>query len=132
IDPVVHAASVGKGGMLDTLKPKHQFLHDLLNASSMNHHSANDPHQRFKLFCERGDDVVGELNLTFDVLVSYLRPDTATVVVDSNHDNWFGRWLRENDYRRDPKNALLFLEAQSAVYRGIQDGKPLKLLEWAM
>lgn len=132
IDPTVHEAAVGEGKMLDVLLPRHQFLHDLLNGSSVNHHEANDPHRRFELYCKRGDEVQGELDLTFGVMAAYLRHDVKTVVVNSNHDDWFAKWLRESDYRRDPKNAILFLEAQLAVYQSIQKDQKLNLLEWAM
>jgi hypothetical protein len=56
-----------------------------------------------------------------------------TVVVDSNHDNWLMRWLREHDYRLDPQNALLFLEAQLEVFKQMQgQNENFHLVEWAM
>lgn len=133
IDPVIERLSVGTGGMLDVLRPRYQFIHDLLEGVSFNHHIAKNPHDQFKAFLRGYDVVTKELVDTCEVLKKYLRDNVRTVVVDSNHDNWLMRWLREHDYRSDPRNALLFLEAQTEVYRQMQGGNDtFHLVEWAM
>jgi DNA-binding transcriptional ArsR family regulator len=120
IDPVVEAVCAGEGGMLDTLKPDFQFFHDVLNGESFNHHSAADPHAKFKSFIRGYSSTTLELQSTGYVVNKYSRTWCRSVVVDSNHDNWLMRWLREHDYRRDPINATLFLKLQAAIYQAIQ------------
>lgn len=131
---VVEMQWAGKTSMAHVLRPKHQFMHDILSFSSRNHHERKDPHKRFMRYVEGQDGVVDELK---DV-VSFLNgpallDDCSTIIVDSNHDNAMTRWLREEDYRSDPKNALFFLEAQLEMYRSIADRRRnFHMLEWAL
>jgi hypothetical protein len=59
-----------------------------------------------------------------------------TVIVDSNHDDaWIQKWLREYDYRKDPANAVRFLDLQAFMYGEIQKGKmprDISVIEEAM
>lgn len=121
----MEAACWGPKGICDTLKPKHQFLHDVLDFESANHHDARNPHAKFRKFMSGKDDVVAEMQQVAAFLDS-LRdqfPDTKTVVVNSNHDNRLMRWLQEADYRQDPRNALFFLRCQLRVYQLLSQGK---------
>ena len=130
IDPVVEKVSLE---MLDTLRPSTQFLHDVLEGSSINHHTAGNAHEKFRTYLRGLSRVEEELKQTIDKMKAYERPWCRTIVVDSNHDTWIMRWLREHDYRSDPQNAIFFLEAQLAVYKGMQAGdERFHLLEWAM
>jgi hypothetical protein len=109
--------------MLDVLRPRQQFIHDVLEGLSINHHNWGNAHAKFKAHVRGLDDFLQELMRSRDVLKKYLRPETKMVIVYSNHDApWVLRWLNEHDYRRDPKNAILFLEAQLAVYKSIDTG----------
>jgi len=130
VDPIVKKLSMD---MLDTLLPKYQFIHDMLEGVSINHHASNNPHDLFKAYL-RGYDVVSkELKDTAAVMAEYHRPHTKMVVVDSNHDNWLGRWLREHDYRKTPQNAILFLELQLAMYNAMETkDKKFNLIQAAM
>lgn len=137
IDETIEAANwISDGSMAEVLQPKFQFMHDVLDFRARNHHERNDPHKRFKRHTETEDDVEEETRSAMDWLS--LRQNQAVtwngrvIVVDSNHDNAFRRWLREADYRADPLNAIIFLEAQLAVYKAIaasDDG--FHLLNWA-
>jgi hypothetical protein len=119
-DPSAVATSLR---MRDALRPRYQFIHDVLEGVTINHHSAKDPHARFENHVRGLDSLEEELNLTHLMLERYKCPDTQTMVVDSNHDSdWILRWLRENDYRTDPLNAEIFLETQLEVYRAIRRG----------
>lgn len=131
VDPAVVKLSQQ---MLDTLKPATQFLHDVLEGVTTNHHTQKDPHQRFKNYLRGYSKLSEELVKTISTIGTYERPWCKTVVVDSNHDApWIYRWLREYDYRVDPANAVLFLEAQLATYRAISDGdERFHILEWAL
>lgn len=120
--------------VLEQLKPKTQFMHDVLEGVAINHHTMKDPHQRFRDHLRGLGKLSEELRETLSVLGRYEREWCHTVVVDSNHDSaWLLRWLREYDYRQDPSNAVLFLEAQLAVYRAIEEGdERFHPLEWAL
>lgn len=127
-------ACFGKDGILDTLRPKFQFHHDVFDFRFSNHHDRKNPHKRFELHLSGKDSGVDELrNVARFVMHDSWRDFCKTVVVDSNHDNAMTRWLREADYREDPKNALLFLEAQYEVYLSIAaKDKKFHLVSWAV
>ena len=130
LDPTVEKLSQD---MLNVLQPKTQFLHDIMEGVSVNHHEAKNPHAKFKAHLRGLDSVEQEVGITIDKVKAYDRPWCKTVVVDSNHDNWIIRWLQEHDYRKDPQNAVFFLESQLAVYRGLAErNDKFHLLEWVM
>jgi hypothetical protein len=122
-EPTVVAASIE---MLDILKPKSQFLHDIMEGASINRHvrKHNLSHERFHTWLRGLGRVDEELRRTRTVLEQYLRPWCKTVVPDSNHDAvWMHSWLQEADYRLDPANAELFLGLQRFMYAEIRAGK---------
>jgi hypothetical protein len=119
--------------MLDVLRPEYQFFHDTSDFSPRNHHNVNDPHFRFKMFADGNDSVEDALRKAATFLSRTTRGDTESVVVESNHDLAYLKWLRTNDYRSDPVNALFFLRSQLEVYRAIDRGdSDFSIFEWAM
>lgn len=122
--------------MLDTLHPKLQFFHDLLEGASINHHESNNPHAKFRTWLRGLHRVEAEIDLTIATFNSYQRDFAKSVVAYSNHDDpWLKGWLREYDYRKDPANTELFLRMQSYMYAELRKGKmprDINLLEWVM
>lgn len=115
----------GSLDMLDALKPKHQFLHDVLEGTSINRHvvaKGPDPHYAFYRWCRGLHRFDEEMKRTVEVLRRYLRPWCKTIVPESNHDGgWLRAWLAKYDYRVDPGNAELFLELQRWSYQQIRE-----------
>lgn len=109
--------------MLDTLCPRFQFFHDVLDMRRRNHHNIKDPHFRFQMWKNGTESVRDEIKRVGEFLVQTEREGTHTFVVDSNHDRALFRWLKESDYRNDPVNAVFFLECQTAAYRAIEKGQ---------
>ena len=112
--------------MLDTLKPKYQFLHDIMEGASINRHVRKHKavHEKFHIWLRGMHRLDAETTETIKWLKQYLRPWVKTVVPDSNHDAWWLKsWLNEFDYRVDPANAELFLKLQAFMYREIRGGK---------
>lgn len=112
--------------MLDTLKPKYQFIHDVMEGASTNRHlqGRTEPHKRFHTWLRGLHRVDEELRQTRAMLETYLRPWCKTVVPDSNHDGaWLESWLLNYDYRFDPANAELFLGLQRFMYAEMRAGK---------
>lgn len=109
--------------MLDVLKPRYQFMHDVLEGVTINHHEWSNPHARFKAHLRGLDSFINELQATSEVLGQFDRKFSTRYVVFSNHDApWVMRWLREHDYKKDPQNALVFLDTQIEVYKALRDG----------
>lgn len=128
------AWGMGDWSMINTLKPKYQFFHDLLDFRSRNHHEINNGRKRFERFVAGGpeDDVKAELREAAKALWLRGRDNCQTVVVNSNHDRALLRWLDTADYRSDPKNALTFLRLQTFVYENIASGVEANIFEEAM
>ena len=124
IDEEVRAATWDEGGMVDVLRPRFQFVHDVLDMYSRSHHTKKDPYKVFKRFCQEQDNVQAEVEQAADFLAEIKRDDCQTVVINSNHDRHLGRWLAENDGRFDPVNAFFWswLNAQTIDYQFTHDG----------
>lgn len=129
----VFEACWGGEGMLAELDPEFQFVHDLLDFRAQNHHDRGNHHSRFAKWIAGKSSVAKEMLEVVEFLQDIKTPGVETIVVDSNHDNAFKRWLREADYRADPENAILFLESQLQVYKAIAaDDKDFHVVEWAV
>jgi len=136
-DPEVYRASfgqeAGRVSLIDRLKPRFQFVHDVLDFESRNHHTIKDPYFRFKMHVEGRDSVKDNIADVVRTLMYLNRPFCRTVVVESNHDLALRRWLKEADYKTDPTNAVFFLECQLAQYRAIERGDSgFSIFEWAV
>ena len=126
--------------MLDTLRPKYQFIHDVMEGVSINRHlmkSGPYPHESFHRWLRGLHRVDEELSRTKDVLVKFLRPWCKTIAPNANHDaHWLHNWLTRYDYRVDPANAEIFLRMQSFMYQEIRNNvtapKNVNLMRYAM
>lgn len=138
IDPVALAANWGVGGILDTLRPQVQFMHDVFSMRSRSHHDMRAFGKMYQKFLDGIDSVEAEVAETAALLHTAARDWCNTVVVNSNHDRHGERWLDEEDYRRDLLNSEFFLEAQLERVRSLRarskdpSRTPWAFLEWAL
>ena len=125
--------------MLDVLRPKFQFLHDIMEGVSVNRHyikHAPLPHLYFNRWLRGLHRVDEELKQSRATLERYLRPWCQTIAPDANHDGgWLESWLNKFDYRYDPANAELFLRMQNFMYSQIRERmcypKNVNLMQYA-
>jgi hypothetical protein len=122
MDKWVRDLSWGPGGMLDSLKPKYQFMNDVFSMRSRGHHELKDFHRTYAKHVLEEESVEAEVSITADFLSEAGRPWCETVVVPSNHDRHLDRWLNEADFRKDPLNARYFCELQAELLRALDDG----------
>lgn len=121
VQPEVLEASMN---MLDTLRPKYQILHDVLEGISISRHQIKhkDPHTAMHRWLRGLHRVSEELRQSREVLEKYLRPWCETIAPNANHDAaWLYNWLAKYDYRLDPANAELFLRMQNFVYSQLRE-----------
>mgnify|MGYP003638474805 CR=1 FL=1 len=123
--------------MIDVLKPKHQFMHDLMDFHTRSGHviKRNLFHDLFRTWAQGHTKVAHEFDGAYRFLEGADRNGCRTHVVMSNHDRFFDEWLHIGDYRKDPGNAILFLEAQLYAYNHMASqpsGPKPKMLEWAL
>jgi len=108
--------------LLDTLKPRYQFFHDLSDFAPRNHHNIKDHHFRFATHSHKTANVRGALAGCAYFLQETKRPWCKSVVVQSNHDNALVTWLKTADYKQDPENAEFFLETELSYHRQLASG----------
>ena len=133
LEPEQREIGWGRNGILETLRPRRQVLHDVLDFRSQNHHDRNDPWKTYAKHVECGLSVADEIDELGAFLEHAARPWCETAIVVANHDEAMMRWLREADFREDPTNALFMLEATLATYRAIKGGdKAFYPVRWAV
>lgn len=127
-DEVIEASAE----MLDAMEPRYQFLHDVLDFYSRNHHHIHDTHTLFRKWHKKAESVEGEVRDLIEKLKHFKRDFTKSVVIESNHDQALTRWLKSTDYKKDPVNAIFYLEAELAIHKAIISGdEDFHTLEWA-
>lgn len=130
LEPEMREAGWGAEGILDQMRPKYQFFHDLVDAESANPHTMGDHLQRYDLVTRGKDDITDELDEVGDFLVDTFRPGITSVVVPSNHDDMITRWLKAVDPKKDPKNVRLWCQANLAAFDLMDEGQPVDLIKW--
>jgi hypothetical protein len=113
----------GTSALIDRLRPRHMVFHDVCDFEARNAHDARDHHKRFAQMVAGTGDVGVELAATAAFLGDTRRDWSTSVVVGSNHDEALLRWLREQDFREDPRNAIFFLQASLDLHQWIARGE---------
>jgi hypothetical protein len=96
---------------MDKVKPNHVILHDVFDGDSISHHQMKDP------FIQYGKEMNGtnDLKKELDLLMASLKPfekHKNVVIVRSNHDDFLDRWLKNEDWKKQPtfKNSRLYMQ----------------------
>lgn len=126
----IRAGIWGSRGLLDTLRPKWQFHHDLLDFGAASHHDRKSARRRYEI-CLAGQTVAGEVAATCAFLERAARPWCQTIVVPSNHNEHADRWLDEGDPREDPANSELWHSANAAMRGALRAGASWSFADWA-
>jgi hypothetical protein len=137
-DEEAYTLAWGNGGILDQLRPSVQFMHDIIDFRARNGHNIKRD-LNLAAFIEHvlgNKSVQGEMAQTARFLEWASRPDIETVVVDSNHDNFFIEWLeRLGNFRKDHTNAVYFLEAAHHLWSSTErrgNGSKPNMTRWAI
>lgn len=135
MDPRVHKATFGEGGMTDTLDPAEIVFHDLLDAYAVNPHHDGNPFNVYAKHIANRQDAQAEMQraLTY----AWVNAGERAVVVPSNHDDMLRRWIVSKDWKTaDPANmafylttARMMLESTRLTASGMSCPSPLAL--WA-
>jgi len=104
--------------LMEKLKPKHIVLHDIFDGDSISHHQMKDP------FIQYGKEVhnLNDLGLELENMTQILRRFEKfenVVIVRSNHDDFLDRWLKNEDWKKQPtfKNAPLYMDLSAKLLR---------------
>jgi hypothetical protein len=112
----------GHDSIVDTLYPGAQFIHDLNDFRDRNHHGLHDPHEQARILRTSGGSVEDEMREAAAFVQAIQRPWCKTVIVESNHDSAFARWLKNTDGAADPLNAEYWHRYNSRWHQAIRTG----------
>lgn len=121
-----------RNSIIDTLRPEVQIFHDLHDQNSRNHHNDGDPHHAFGQWLSGNDSVQRELEADAMFLKDAGRRYCESVVVSSNHDEAFKKWLKNPRGQHDCPNVLLWHEGNAALYRANKARADFYAPEWAI
>lgn len=110
--------------IINRLRAKNVFLHDVGNMHSISHHDLKSPLRVLQKEEEGLDSLQKELDLILSELdkLDGLVPYSRLHVVESNHPLWIERWLNSADWRK-VNNKKLFLGLAYMVSSGETEGK---------
>ena len=96
---------------LDKVKPNHVVLHDVFDGDSISHHQMKDPFIQYGKEITRTNDLEKEVN-TMMVGLEPFEKFKNVVIVRSNHDDFLDRWLKNEDWKKQPtyKNSRLYMK----------------------
>lgn len=102
--------------LLNNLTPSNVVLHDVFDGHSISHHEAKDAFQLYK----REKDGTNSVKLEVDNMLKWLEKVEKynVTIVRSNHDDFIDRWLINNDWKKNIKNALEYIEYSHAILKG--------------
>jgi hypothetical protein len=97
--------------LMNQLQPDHVILHDVFDGNSISHHEMKDP------FIQYGKEIAGknDLGKEIDEMLEGLdrfKDFKNVVIVRSNHDDFLDRWLKNEDWKKQPtfKNSRLYMK----------------------
>jgi len=108
--------------MIEELKPKRVFFHDLFNGHSINHHEMSNNlskarlwQQQIHLLEEEVADCLLELNYFADMF-----PDVEFFVVESNHDQFLEKYIGTHNFLEDGHNSVFACKMFTAISEGLK------------
>jgi hypothetical protein len=114
--PKAVEATWGAGGMVEVGEPEHIIYHDSVDGCSVNPHHGKDPFSRIAK-ANSGFTARHEIESFRDFVVAHTRRKSQNVIVMSNHDDFFTRYIKSQDWRDDPINADWYLETALHMVR---------------
>ncbi|QIG68295.1 A1 protein [Rhizobium phage RHph_Y48] len=134
VEKVDAVALAGAIEMTQFVKAKYVTVHDLIDFTSRNHHNINDPYFLVQQHFQGVKSVESGMAMGARLLAGLHRalPDAQLLVIRSNHDQAFERWLKNKDGFSDPINAPYWCLANASKLNAIRNNKELDVFVWAM
>jgi hypothetical protein len=128
-DPDCLAATFqNKDSIAKILRPQRIVLHDVLDFGSASHH--NGFFEKFRRHHIGTNCVKSEVEYTLSLIDSIANKTKEVVIVDSNHNGHFLKWLSDDRNANDLQNAEVFAETRAGILPEIRDKGFCDPLEW--
>lgn len=113
---------------LKRLKPNHVILHDVFDGDSISHHQLKDPFIQYGKELNGTNDLQKELDIMMKGLDDF-KDYNNVVIVRSNHDDFIDRWLKNEDWKKQPtfKNSRLYMQMSDMLLEQYAEN-PMKVL----
>lgn len=118
IDPAVERATFGEDGMVEVLNPLHLIYHDLLDSYSCNPHHRGNPFIAYAKAISGMNDVKAEVRRACEFVRERTKKDRISVIVPSNHDDMFKRWIITEDWKTQGKNMKFYISTADRMLAG--------------
>lgn len=106
--------------IVSTVKPEYAVVHDVTDFYARNHHHRGNDVLTYGKHHFGRNNVQDGLQAAADFMDRISRTNMKVVVVKSNHDEAFDRWLREAEVKNDPENAQFFYYMKYHQLRSIR------------
>lgn len=108
--------------LMKTMPPKHVILHDVFDGYSINHHEIKDPFIQYAKEVKNQNSIKIEINNLMSGLKKFENFENV-VIVRSNHDDFLDRWLKNEDWKKQPttKNSLEYMEYSAKLLKQYAD-----------
>lgn len=97
--------------LMNKVQPNHVILHDVFDGDSISHHQMKDPFIQYGKEVNGTNDLQKELDMMMNGLKEFEKYKNV-VIVRSNHDDFLDRWLKNEDWKKQPtfKNSRLYMK----------------------
>lgn len=104
------------------VKPKHVVLHDIFDGDSISHHQIKDPFMQYSKEVHDKNDLGKELDYMMDNLKDFEDYENV-VIVRGNHDDFLDRWLKNEDWKKQPtpKNSRLYMQLSDILLQQYEE-----------
>lgn len=110
-------ATWGAGGMVEVAEPETIVYHDSADGYSISHWHRGDPFKMRAKMLAGKNRAQDELESLRDFISANTRKGSQNVLVCSNHDDFFTKYIQTQDWRTDPDNAEWYLETALHMLR---------------
>jgi len=104
--------------LMDKLVPEHVVLHDVFDGYSISHHELKDPFIQYAKEIHGTNSIEKEINDMLNGLKPFEKYKNV-VIVRSNHDDFLDRWLKNEDWKKQPttKNSVAYMEYSAMLLK---------------
>lgn len=102
--------------LLNQLQPKRTLLHDVFNGHSINHHEEKNPIIQYNREKDNSNNLELEIKQMLDWIQTMLKYNL--VIVASNHNDWLDKYIQFNDWRKNVKNAAIYIKCANILLEG--------------
>ncbi len=115
LESVVKATFTDPDSLVNLTNAKNLFWHDLIDFHARNWHHEDDPFTQYAKWKFGKECVLTEIEEGVRFVNKHTPRGRRSFVVSSNHERGMAKWLKRADWKKDPVNADLIIEATARM-----------------